>query len=262
MAGFFALPRGWQDHPALGGSREPLCRRAAWAWMVERARWKAGHEDVGGVTVQLCRGQFCASYRFLAEAWRWPVAKVQRFIDRCRTDTLIKTALEHGRMVVTICNYDEIQRNGSGEDHIGDTAPDTAAIRGRYGADTKEKKVTKGKRERSPLTPLSEDEKWRGRLRSYTRGYWHDDAWGPNPDLPDCKAPPDIIAEWLSKLSPQEMLLRAGRTLNRGHAPDVDADLLGTPTPAPAAPVQTLQPTRKPTATPSTTPAIARRFKA
>lgn len=78
--GFYRMHRGWLDHPVLGG--EPMCKRAAWAWLIEEASWSHRRRDIKGQTVQLDRGQLTASVRFLAEAWGWHRAKVERFLGR------------------------------------------------------------------------------------------------------------------------------------------------------------------------------------
>lgn len=107
--GVFAVDRGVFDHPVLQ-SREPLSRREAWLWLLAEASWKERVKAVPGASVRLRRGQLSHSIRFMASAWRWDKAKVERFLQRLKTETMIETATETGQTVVTICNYDDYQR--------------------------------------------------------------------------------------------------------------------------------------------------------
>lgn len=110
------MHRGWLDSPVLNGAREPYCRRAAWAWMVEEARWRDGPETVGGKRIQLRRGQFSHSLRYLAKAWKWDDAKVRRFLDALSTNKMIDAHTDAGQTVITICKYDEYQTNADSAD--------------------------------------------------------------------------------------------------------------------------------------------------
>jgi hypothetical protein len=96
------------QHPALGGEREPYCKRAAWCWLLEHAAWKPMPFDVAGRTIILQRGQISASIRGLADAWGWRKDSTARWIERLKTETLIETDIATGRMLITICNYEHI----------------------------------------------------------------------------------------------------------------------------------------------------------
>lgn len=142
---FYLMHRGWMNNPALAAGREPFCRRAAWAWLIEEAAWSDRKADALGKTVMLRRGQLCHSYRFMAKAWKWSIAGVQRFIDRLKTDTMIDTASDTGCLVITICNYDTYQTTSALPDTAPDTPSDTHPVRGRYTSGTNEKEGNKGK---------------------------------------------------------------------------------------------------------------------
>jgi len=109
MSGYYLMHRGWLDHPAFGGAREPFCRRAAWAWLIENAVYQDTRVGIGRKTVTLSRGQLSYSLRYLAGAWGWDAEKVRRFCLRLAEDGMIETDSEAGQMVITICNYDEYQ---------------------------------------------------------------------------------------------------------------------------------------------------------
>lgn len=134
------MHRGWMDNPALGGDREPFCRRAAWAWLIENANWKVAKVDAGGTTVVVERGQLCASFRYLSKAWGWSLGKVQLFIDRLKTDTMINTAVNTGRMIITICNYEKYQATIETANTPSNTVANTPPIREQYESKKESKK--------------------------------------------------------------------------------------------------------------------------
>jgi hypothetical protein len=132
LTNHYQMQRGWLDNPALQGG--PFDRRSAWAWLIEKANWKPGPYPAGGCTIEVERGQLCHSYRFIATAWGWSVASVQRFINRLQTDTMVDTRTVGGRLVITICNYNRYQAGCRPEKPATDTAADTTPIRDRYRA--------------------------------------------------------------------------------------------------------------------------------
>lgn len=109
MTGYYLMHRGWMENPALGGRREPFCRRAAWAWMIEEAKWRDEPENVAGKTVVIKRGQFCHSVRFMADAWGWDEKKVRRFLSRLQDDAMIACGTVRGQSIVTLCKYEDYQ---------------------------------------------------------------------------------------------------------------------------------------------------------
>lgn len=116
MSGYYLMHRGWMDNPAFG--KEPFCERAAWAWLIDEAAYKACRKRVGSAIVTLERGQVAASVRFLAEAWGWSKSRVDRFLKRLADEQMIGTAAGQGVNVITLCNYDKYQpsRDSGGTD--------------------------------------------------------------------------------------------------------------------------------------------------
>jgi hypothetical protein len=106
--GVFALDRGWFDHPIF--HPEPFTEREAWAWLIAEAAWRPYRRRVGTALVDLDRGQVAASFRYMAERWQWHRARVERFVKRLKTETMIETSSETGILVITICNYSQYQR--------------------------------------------------------------------------------------------------------------------------------------------------------
>ncbi|KAA0576700.1 hypothetical protein [Azospirillum sp. Sh1] len=149
MSGFYLMHRGWMDHPALGGRREPFCRRAAWAWLVENAKWKECQEYIAGKRVTLKRGQLSYSTRFLAEAWGWDDRRVRRFLAKCAEHDMLLLDTAAGQITVTICNYDEFQLS---ENTSAAEVPQECDAMVRGSAANK-KEGNKGNKESTPLPP-------------------------------------------------------------------------------------------------------------
>lgn len=99
----FCLPRDIWTDDALG--EEPLCRHAAWAWMVSQACWKSQVYRHHGKDVPLARGQFAGASRKLAAEWRWVEPKVRRFLDALEDRRRIERVTDAGINVITICGY-------------------------------------------------------------------------------------------------------------------------------------------------------------
>lgn len=137
--GVFAMDRGWFDHPSF--APEPYTEREAWAWLCAEAAFKDRVRRVGKFTVNLKRGQLAASVRYLEERWQWKPGKVQRFLNRLKTDTMVATEALQGITVITICNYDKYQRVSLPSATQNDTPNDTQTLQHRY--KTEDNKNTK-----------------------------------------------------------------------------------------------------------------------
>lgn len=180
--GFYLMHRGWMDNPALSSGREPFCRRAAWAWLIEAAAWRETRIGLGGKTVILKRGQLSHSTRYMARAWGWSEAGVRRFLDRLKTDAMIDASTDAGQTVVTICNYSTYQADPEARDAPSDAPSDAAATQQRRSSDAKKKEGKEGKKESSeanassdPLPPSEDDpekifEAWWQAYPRYRRG--------------------------------------------------------------------------------------------
>jgi hypothetical protein len=109
MSGYYLMHRGWLDHPVFGGVREPYCRRAAWAWLIDHAVYEEVKVGVTNKTITLQRGQLSYSLRYLANAWGWDDPKVRRFLTRLVGEMMIDTVTDAGQTVITIRNYEQYQ---------------------------------------------------------------------------------------------------------------------------------------------------------
>lgn len=150
------MQHGWLDNPMLGNrKREPFCKAAAWAWLIDHACYKATPANVNGKIIELRRGQIAASVRFLAEAWGWSTTRVFRCLRSFQDAGAITCSTETGQIVVTVCNYDKYQSpqvlrmNGS----------ETASEQERNDSGTNLKEGNEVKEEEIPDSPHGESDR-------------------------------------------------------------------------------------------------------
>ena len=88
---------------------------------------------MGNQYVDVKRGEYATSIRFLAQAWKWDKAKVERYVRKIRdtNDPMIKTRNETHGTIITICNYDkyqsEIERTETPTETGSETPTETVA---------------------------------------------------------------------------------------------------------------------------------------
>lgn len=127
--------RGWLDSDVWGDA--PYSEREAWSWMIGEANWADCIKNINGRPVEIKRGQFTASIRFMAKKFKWSTGKVQRFLKKLLVWEMIKkcektdTANDTAQTVITICNYLKYQEKRGKSDTQIDTEADTGAIQGR-----------------------------------------------------------------------------------------------------------------------------------
>ena len=129
-AGTVNISRDLFDHCAFRDA--PFSEREAWLWIIMEAAWKPRHRRVGHIVISIDRGQLAVSVRFMAEAWGWTAARVQRYVERLKKLKMICVKTDTGLTVITVCNYDKFQTKAK--------AADTGPIQDRYRTDTNEKK--------------------------------------------------------------------------------------------------------------------------
>jgi hypothetical protein len=141
--GYFALRRGTFDEPLFRRAQSKrFSRRDAWAWLNEHAAWKPGAERCRNGVIPLERGQLAISLRSLGKIWGWPKSNVDCWLRRLvvegeilltrsvlnLTRTASRTASKTGENLITICNYNELQKVlGRRRDSIPDSIADSAA---------------------------------------------------------------------------------------------------------------------------------------
>lgn len=88
---------------------EPMSQREAFMWLVAEAAWKPRKVRRANAVISLQRGELAHSIRFMAEAWGWHRARVERFLKVLKNRDSIETRTETGVTVITICKYDKFQ---------------------------------------------------------------------------------------------------------------------------------------------------------
>jgi hypothetical protein len=67
----------------------------------------------------------------MGRAWRWPEARVRRFLECLKTDAMIDAATDAGRTIVSICNYDRYQWSAGDTDAAIDAPSDARSTQHR-----------------------------------------------------------------------------------------------------------------------------------
>lgn len=129
MSGAFAVSREVWDHPMFAS--EAFTEREAWVWLIGSAVWKARKVRVGRKMFALERGQSVFSIRFLAKRWRWSPARVHRFLDRLKSETMVETLACSEATQITVCNYDKYQFGRDTSETPSETPNETPARRPR-----------------------------------------------------------------------------------------------------------------------------------
>ncbi len=119
VQGYIKLHRKFfEDDPFWNQDRE-RSRAEAWIDMIQMAAWKPHFAFVGNDRIELARGQFLASRRFLAQRWKWTEKQV-----RCLVEVLTKKGqLRAGQetrsgQVYMVVNYETYQGEGPGKGRV------------------------------------------------------------------------------------------------------------------------------------------------
>lgn len=117
----------------------------AWEWTIQAAAWKDHSRVVGMSVVELRRGEFLASLRFLSEAWRWSIKRVRNWLVLVTEMGRIRAQREtHAGTVYLLVNYDTYQSTPTQEGtQKGTTGAQEGHDRGTVGAQSRSSKAVK-----------------------------------------------------------------------------------------------------------------------
>lgn len=88
----------------------PYDSRSAWTWLIQAAAFKDGTYHTQFAIDELKRGEFIASLRFLADAWKWDKNKCARFLALLqKAGRITRQRAGHHGTVYLIANYDTYQ---------------------------------------------------------------------------------------------------------------------------------------------------------
>jgi len=88
-------------------------RFEAWIDILQSTRFEDTKLLIGNRFIEVKRGQFTVSLRYLAERWKWSTKKVNNFLDLLILAKMIikETPKETGQTVITVCNYERYNLN-------------------------------------------------------------------------------------------------------------------------------------------------------
>lgn len=107
--GWFIIHRDLFVDPAFKQT-EVFSEIEAYIWLLSQAVFDKCVINIAGKPIQLVRGQLSYSHRFLAELWGWSDSTTYRYLKKMVVWHKIETRIETGQFIITICNYDDLQR--------------------------------------------------------------------------------------------------------------------------------------------------------
>lgn len=87
--GWFKAHRSIFRHPLF--MDDPACRAFAFMDLVGMAEFEPKRRSIKGQIVEVQRGEFIASVRFLSDRWKWSHGRVQRFLAEMESEGMIGT---------------------------------------------------------------------------------------------------------------------------------------------------------------------------
>jgi hypothetical protein len=127
----------WWNAPRVYSDAE------AWIWCVQKACYRAYTYSPGLEFIELDRGQFVASLRYLAGRWQWSVGRVRRWLKVAEKQSRLRALREtHYGTVYLVVNYDLYQSTPSRTDTAADTQSDKQAAQYRHSTGTREKQLS------------------------------------------------------------------------------------------------------------------------
>ena len=160
-----------RDHDIVGmkAGKRPWTPFQMWAWMLFEAARFDRQRVIQGRKLQLARGQFAMSLRYLSRESKWGVKEVRRFLARLRKHDMITVEVTAGTQmsldfaaremsdvcpkrgtgltVVTVCNYIKYQHTPNGK---GTGRAQQGHSRGTAGAQDKTRDTGQRDTHRSP----------------------------------------------------------------------------------------------------------------
>ena len=107
MSGYVKVSRAIFSHGMF--KEEPYTEVQAWIWFICGASYKDDTVRVGHLIIDVKRGEYVASIRFLAKKFKWTTSRVKRFLDRLTRGKMVTTKATQGITSINLMNYDEYQ---------------------------------------------------------------------------------------------------------------------------------------------------------
>lgn len=142
--GYIRLWRRSFHHEFWQENRQ-FSRFEAWLDMIQMAAYWDHPVWVRGKRIELKRGEFVGSERFLGERWKWSRSKVRRFFDVLKSDHMADQREDRGETIINLCNYETYNgcsdENGPAKEPVKEPEKDQR----RTSDEPKPKKGNKGK---------------------------------------------------------------------------------------------------------------------
>ena len=111
MKGWIKLHRGLADH--FLWNSEPYSKGQAWVDLLLHANFTDNELMLKNEVLHIKRGQQARSELTLADEWKWSRGKVRRFLKTLQRHDMIEQQTGHLTSVISICNYDSFQVEGT-----------------------------------------------------------------------------------------------------------------------------------------------------
>ena len=95
---------------AIWSYNEPFDRRSAWVDLILRANYEDREVMVKSSVITVHRGQHLESVKHIKTRWKWSEGKIRRFFRMLEEANMITTDGTPGGMLITLINYDKMQR--------------------------------------------------------------------------------------------------------------------------------------------------------
>lgn len=92
-------------------TEEPFTRAQAWVDMIGLANFADSIMRINGRKIPLQRGQIGWTEEALGLRWKWSRGKVRRFLQDITSEGWISQEMVQLKNIITICNYNEYQKN-------------------------------------------------------------------------------------------------------------------------------------------------------
>jgi hypothetical protein len=194
--GHIKLSRKLFEDDPWWNEKRPRTRIEAWLDVLYLAAFRARVHMTTDGPIPLDRGQFVASYRYLAGRWGWSVKAVRTWIETGKKWARIRAQREtHAGTVYVIVNYDLYQSGGTDQGTAGGTVEGTEGAQLGHSRGTRKKQLSSKAVKETWLTPFGH-------------------AWEARCGSPPFKRLAKALEEPCEKLGADEALLRWCRYLD------------------------------------------------
>lgn len=193
MSGWICSYRKIWDHPIFDGD---ALRVGVWTWMIHTAAWKDTRFRIGSKMVQIRRGQLCVSHRQICTETGMPHRKLRTFLVELTKEGAITQDTTQGRTIITICKYEEYQRQKT----PADTGNDTQPTQSRHTKEQDNNITTSPNGESAAAPPVAETIE----VSVLSKAVW--DAGKPFLASRGVSNPGSLIGRWLKSSKPDQVL--------------------------------------------------------